>query len=144
MSIEKIRVNGIIQDIRDVEDVAALKGELINRLQGNSDETNSVTDPFKNLGNFSTPEDFNAAINALTYQGSSQGYGYFRATLGFRAVEIKSILMSSSQNIIGQVVQGMLVVADGKLKSTDSAYRIFFRLHQNGAWGAWKTVASTD
>lgn len=119
--------------------------ELQERLQGTSENSNPVTDPFKFLGEFDSYDELNATLDTLTYSlGYQKGYGYFRARVGDRAIEVKSILMSSGLNVVGQVVQGMLSL-DGnkKLSSADSTYKIYFRKHQNNVWGEWKEITGT-
>jgi len=117
--------------------------ELQERLQGTSENSNPVTDPFKFLGEFDSYDELNATLDTLTYSlGYQKGYGYFRARVEDRAIDVKNILMSSDLNVVGQVVQGMLSL-DGnkKLSPAYSTYRIYFRKHQNDVWGEWKEYA---
>lgn len=149
MSIKKILTNDVEYDIKDVEDVE----ELFKRLQGISAQSDSRADPFKSLGDFLSDsttgvkaiEKFNDALNNLTYDATAigRGYGYFRARVDFRDVEIKNILLSSSLNVVGQVVSGMFRLVDGSFSMTDSHYGIFFRVHRQEGWSEWKTVATT-
>ncbi|MBR2607966.1 MAG: tail fiber protein, partial [Bacteroidaceae bacterium] len=120
--------------------------ELQERLQGTSENSNPVTDPFKFLGEFDSYDELNATLDTLTYSlGYQKGYGYFRARVEDRAIDVKNILMSSDLNVVGQVVQGMLSL-DGnkKLSPAYSTYRIYFRKHQNDVWGEWKEYAGAS
>ena len=118
--------------------------ELQKRLQGTSENSNPVTDPFKFLGEFDSYDKLNETLDTLTYTlGHQKGYGYFRARVGTMAIDIKSILVSSAHNAVGQVVQGMLTLnGDKKLTLANGTYKIYFRKHQNNAWGDWKDITT--
>ena len=147
LRLESEKQNELRQEAIDVETsrAVAAEDELLLRLQGKSKNSDSRSDPFKHLGNFANYNEFNAAIDALTYSGTKgKGFGYFRAQVDSRDIEIKNILLSDSSNVIGQMVQGMLTLYGKKLQATNNYYRVYFRKHQNGAWGDWAIVSSSE
>lgn len=120
--------------------------ELEKRLMGTSTNSNSNTDPYQYFGNLDCDE-LNNKLDTLTYNTKlvGKGYGYFRAKVNYRDVEIKNILLSSSLNIIVQVVKGMFVVADNnKLALNDSTYSILMRKCASGTWGNWTVIINNN
>ena len=119
--------------------------ELERRLMGTSGRSNSNTDPYKYLGQM-TYDELNSTLNSLTYNPDVTGknFGYFRAKVDYRDVEIKNILLSSSLNIIVQVVKGMFVVTDNKLTISDGIYSILMRKCTNGVWGDWSIIVNSN
>lgn len=157
MSIEKIKVNGRIYDIRDVEDVkkeetraVAAENELLARIQGTSAKSDSRKDPFKFIGPISdegyTYEALNGALDDLLYSNGVVGFnsGYFRARVQWREVEIKNIVLSTSSQNIVQVVSGAIIIDNGLIVADNAGgYTTLMRQHINGNWGEWKeTYAS--
>lgn len=121
------------------------ESELEKRLMGTSSNSNSNTDPYQYLGNFDC-DVLNNKLDSLTYNSNlvGKGYGYFRAKVNYRDVEIKNILLSSSLNIIVQVVKGMFVVADNKLALNDNTYSILMRKCVSGTWGNWYVIINNN
>lgn len=119
--------------------------ELEKRLMGTSTNSNSNTDPYQYFGNLDCDE-LNNKLDTLTYNTKlvGKGYGYFRAKVNYRDVEIKNILLSSSLNIIVQVVKGMFVVADNKLVLSDNTFSILMRKCVSGTWGNWSVVINNN
>ncbi len=115
--------------------------ELERRLMGTSGKSNSSTDPYQYLGNLSY-DALNSILDSLTYNTGyvGKGYGYFRAKVDYRDVEIKNILLSSSLNILVQVVKGMFVIIDNKLAISDNIYSVLMRKCTSGVWGEWGTI----
>lgn len=115
--------------------------ELEKRLMGTSGKSNSNTDPYKYLGQM-TYDELNSTLNSLTYNPDVTGknFGYFRAKVDYRDVEIKNILLSSSLNIIVQIVKGMFIIVDNKLAISDNIYSVLTRKCTNGVWGIWETI----
>lgn len=162
MSIEKIKVNGRIYDIRDVEDVkkeetraVAAEADLLQRLRGVSDKSDSRNDSFKFLG-YDTFADkdkgydydaFNSTLDGLLYDNSVVGFnsGYFRTRVNWCEVEIRNIVRSNVDQIIIQVVAGAIKTDNsGKLTASNDGYQILYRKHANSSWGEWKEYAGSS
>lgn len=137
----------------------AAETELIKRIQGTSSDSNSRLDPFKLLGypesyeslgkGYGSYEEFNDALDGLLYDANvspGQNYGYFRARVLWRDVEIKNILLSSSQRNMIQVISGTLKVnSDGLVIADDWAYRVLWRQHTDSdGWSTWKEYAGAS
>ena len=134
----------------------AAETELIKRIQGTSSDSNSRFDPLKLLGyenyvnkdkGYDSYEAFNSALDSLLYDASVTGYnyGYFRARVLWRDVEIKNILLSSGQQNIIQVISGTLKVSDNTVIADDWNYRILWRQHTNSTgWSTWKVYAGAS
>jgi hypothetical protein len=123
-----------------------VESELVNRLQGKSTHSDSSTDPFKHLGDYATYDELNTVLNNLIYDKNitGKGHGYFRATVKYREVEIKNILLSSGENNIIQVVSGTFITNGTSLIQHDSRYSIVKRQrHMNSGWDNWVVVADS-
>ena len=135
-----------VPDQRDVE-------ELVLRLQGESEESNAFTDPFKNLGNFSTMVGLKEALDALYITSVTDAVakaGYYRATIGVR---LYNIVLQPTSNALApccQIISGMLSVADGVINlSYDDKYgvavRYFVKQSDNSvSWGEWEILSSIE
>ena len=129
--------------------------ELIKRIQGNSENTNSAKDSFEYLGDYEIKkgegvDTFNPMLDVLTYGNETvgnrngKGIGYFRARLNYRELEIINILMSTGQTTSCQVVKGMLRIDEnGSLTVWDSGYKIIHRTRTNGGkWTPWVEIGT--
>ncbi|MBE6304054.1 MAG: hypothetical protein E7089_08985 [Bacteroidales bacterium] len=149
----------ILSEIKEVIDAEELQTlELKGLIQGTSGSSNSRLDPFKLLGypesyesiskGYGSYEEFNDALDGLLYDANispGNNYGYFRARVLWRDVEIKNILLSSGQRNIIQVVSGTLNVRDNTVIADDWNYRILWRQHANSTgWSTWKEYAGTS
>lgn len=116
--------------------------ELLSRLKGESLNSDSSTDAFKFLGKVSSVDELNELLDNLTYNASivGKGFGFFRVKYNDRDVEIKNILLSSSLDVIVQVVSGTLILNEGVLGITDGRYGILMRKRENGHWGDWSVI----
>ena len=146
-----------IKEVVDAEELQTL--ELKGLIQGTSGSSNSRLDPFKLLGypesyeslgkGYGSYEEFNDALDGLLYDANvspGQNYGYFRARVLWRDVEIKNILLSSSQRNMIQVISGTLKVnSDGLVIADDWVYRVLWRQHTNSdGWSTWKEYGGTS
>ena len=124
---------------------ADAENELKARMMGTSTVSNSNTDPYKYLGMMSY-EELNNTLDSLTYDATVIGknFGYFRAKVDYRDVEIKNILLSSSLNIIVQIVEGMFILFENKLSISDNTYSILMRKCIDGVWGDWAIVMNSS
>ena len=118
--------------------------ELKERIMGTSVMSNSNTDPYKYLGMMSY-EELNNTLNSLTYDAAVTGknFGYFRAKVDYRDVEINNILLSSSLNIIVQIVKGMFALSNNTLSISDNNYSVLMRKCSEGVWGEWSIVMNS-
>ena len=145
-----------IKEVIDAEELQTL--ELKGLIQGTSGSSNSRLDPFKLLGypesyeslgkGYGSYEEFNDALDGLLYDANvspGQNYGYFRARVLWRDVEIKNILLSSGQQNIIQVISGTLKVSDNTVIADDWNYRILWRQHTDSdGWSTWKEYAGAS
>lgn len=149
----------ILSEIKEVIDAEELQTlELKGLIQGTSGSSNSRLDPFKLLGypesyesiskGYGSYEEFNDALDGLLYDANispGNNYGYFRARVLWRDVEIKNILLSSGQRNIIQVVSGTLNVRDNTVIADDWNYRILWRQHTDSdGWSTWKEYAGAS
>lgn len=148
--INKVIVKGVSYDIEDKNEVTRAKEaeeELLKRIQGTSEKSDSRFDPFKDLGSFSSADEFNAVLDTLTYNRDIVGYGYgfFRATLAYRNIEIKNTLLSSGENVIIQVLSGVVRVVEGVITATGEKHNVLFRKHTaSDGWSAWSESNLSD
>lgn len=119
--------------------------ELLARLKGESENSDSSTDAFKFLGKVSSVDELNELLGNLTYNASivGKGFGFFRVKYNDRDIEIKNILLSSSLDVIVQVVSGTLILNEGVLGITDGRYACLQRKREKGHWGAWSVLYDT-
>ena len=123
------------------------ESELLKRIQGTSEKSDSRFDPFKDLGSFSSADEFNAVLDTLTYNRDivGYGYGYFRATLAYRNIEIKNTLLSSGENVIIQVLSGVVRIVEGVITATGEKHNVLFRKHTaTDGWSAWSESNLSD
>ncbi len=139
---------------REILRAKAAERELLLRIQGTSDYSDSRYDPFKYLGNFISDsaigvngiDKFNAAIDKLAYSQSAvgNGYGYFRAQVDSRDIEINNIPNIDEECYFVQVVKGLLKVENKKLALDNNHYGIYYRIHRNNAWEDWCALANGE
>lgn len=148
--INKVIVKGVSYDIEDKNEVTRAKEaeeELLKRIQGTSEKSDSRFDPFKDLGSFSSADEFNAVLDTLTYNRDIVGYGYgfFRATLAYRNIEIKNTLLSSGENVVIQVLSGVVRVVGGVITATGEKHNVLYRKHTaTDGWSAWSESGLSD
>ena len=122
--------------------------ELLKRLQGTSDYSNGVKDPFKFLGNFNSVSAIEAQLDTMNASGNS---GVFRAVLaGYISIIIVNNPMDTSEGIWNQTVMGCLSTyynSDDKkikLKNNWYNYSVLYRTSsKEKGWGDWK-IADED
>lgn len=144
----------IIQEIESYvtdndEDKRDTKNELIKRIQGTSDASNAMTDPFKFVGSFnsSTIGNFRAWLDNL--HGTSSGLdnrGFYRAILNDSVIEITSSPINYTTEQYIQVVRGRVSVASTTgLLTFSYEYNILERKYSaTDGWSSWRVVASAD
>ena len=120
------------------------KAEIESRITGTSEESNSMTDPFKYLGDFKDYKEFNDALNNLVYNGDiiGKGIGRFRAKVLNQDIEIHNHIISNALKNVRQVVRGALVVRDGAL-AFDTVYNVLERTSFEGVWGEWSLIVGS-
>ena len=144
----------IIQEIESYvtdndEDKRDTKNELIKRIQGTSDASNAMTDPFKFVDSFnsSTIGNFRAWLDNL--HGTSSGLdnrGFYRAILNDSVIEITSSPINYTTEQYIQVVRGRVSVASTTgLLTFSYEYNILERKYSaTDGWSSWRVVASAD
>ena len=131
------------------------ENELLKRLKGISEKSDSRNDSFKFLGyDTFTDKDkgydydaFNSTLDGLLYDNSVVGFnsGYFRTRVHWCEVEIRNIVRSNQDQIIIQVVSGAIKIdSAGKLIGSNNDYKILYRKHSNGSWSDWKEYVATS
>lgn len=144
----------IIQEIESYvtdndEDKRDTKNELIKRIQGTSDASKAMTDPFKFVDSFnsSTIGNFRAWLDNL--HGTSSGLdnrGFYRAILNDSVIEITSSPINYTTEQYIQVVRGRVSVASTTgLLTFSYEYNILERKYSaTDGWSSWRVVASAD
>lgn len=121
--------------------VHVINDELLKRIQGVSDKSNSAKDPFKFLGTFTrvTGGEFLNALNAMHSTVADVYDGYWRALIGASPVEIYNFAIYYNDDHWIQVLKSPYKWGDGDFNIiNDTRYRTIYRIHENGAWGEWK------
>lgn len=92
-AFEKFREGG--------EVLESVESELLNRLQGVSENSNASTDPFRYLGNLSKTKFFETidALNGDSVASREECAGHFRATVGHRIVDVYSEQIGWENNV---------------------------------------------
>ena len=154
-----LKWNGYSWEKHSVDIKSVIEEITIPRLRGLSKDSDSRKDPFKLLGypdnyentdkGFENYSDFNDAIDNLLYNTDVTGhnYGYFRARVLWRDVEIKNILLSSSQINIIQIISGALKIdsTSKQIVADDYNYRILWRQHTVASgWSEWKDQIASE
>lgn len=126
---------------QEKERIQEIDDELLKRIQGVSDNSNSAKDPFKFLGTFTrvTGGDFLNALNAMHGTASGVYDGYWRALIGASPVEIYNFAIYYKDDRWIQVLKSPYKWGDGDFDIIhDTRYRTIYRIHENGAWGEWR------
>lgn len=123
--------------------------ENISRLQGTSESSNAMKDPFKFVGSFNTSTigDFRTWLDNL--HGTSSGLdnrGFYRAILNDSVIEITSSPINYTTEEYIQVVRGRVSIASTTgLLTFSYEYNILERKYSaTDGWSSWFVVASAD
>lgn len=123
--------------------------EFLARIQGTSENSNAMKDPFKFVGSFNTNtiDDFRAWLDNL--HGTSSGLdnrGFYRAILNDSVIEITSSPINYTTEEYIQVVRGRVSVASTTgLLTFSYEYNILERKYSaTDGWSSWRVVASAD
>lgn len=143
--INKVVAKGVTYDIEDKIN----KEELLKRLQGTSENSNAMKDPFKFVGSFNTSTigDLRTWLDNL--HGTSSGLdnrGFYRAILNDSVIEITSSPINYTTEEYIQVVRGRVSVASTTgLLTFSYEYNILERKYSaTDGWSSWRVVASAD
>ena len=140
-SLKSKVVNGLSVPNAQVEAFRCVEDELIDRIQGVSNNSNSAKDPFKFLGTFTrvTGGEFLNALNAMHSTVAGVYDGFWRALIGASPVEIYNFAIYYKDDRWIQVLKSPYKWGDGDFDIiSDTRYRTIYRIHENGAWGEWK------
>ena len=131
-------------DSQDLKNALSAKqgNELLKRIQGISEYSNAVSDPFKSLGNFKPNETtLMDTLNAMHGNSSTLGIeGIYRAYNGNDYIEIMVKPMSYAQDIWLQTISGILQPMPDGTFTLAQKYMVYERTHKNGAWDEWQTA----
>lgn len=128
--INKVVVKGVTYDIEDKIN----KEELLKRLQGTSENSNAMTDPFKYIGASNSVELVNALNNTLSN-------GRYRVRLGNILLDLDVFVTSAAD--IAQLLRGFVTPIDDGW-TTSLQYNEYHRIYHNGAWGSWENIAGKN
>lgn len=121
--------------------------ENISRLQGTSENSDAMKDPFKFVGSFNTNTigDLRTWLDNLHGTDSAlDNRGFFRAILNSGVIEITSLPIEYTTDRYIQVVRGRVSIESTTGKITFSNdYNILERKYENGLWSVWAVVASS-
>ena len=120
--------------------------ELLKRIQGISEESDAVKDPFKLLtktngtqfANLDELMDILNGMHANTAEGARSIRGVYRAMVNERVISIIVNPLDVSQDVWMQAVVGNFRITDGVLNTGYNDFGIFYRKHENNNWGLWK------
>lgn len=124
--------------------------ELIKRIRGTSDSSSAMTDPFLQLGEFKSEQDFNNYLDNNIFVDTStlqKHLGRCRATINGINVEIQNFVLNYEQMKGSQVVSGSVKITDnGRIginpDVADIPYRIITRGVSAGDKAQWKYFVS--
>lgn len=134
------------KDIHD-DDLKSLEKELLSRIQGTSENSDAVKDPFKlitlpNGYNFSNLDDLIAILDSMHANTAAEGKKYmgaFRAILSSGVVTIYNTPLSVGDDVWMQTIIGCFRFDDdGKLTIGYNNYGMFYRKLENSEWSSWK------
>lgn len=118
--------------------------ELLKRLQGTSESSNALTDPFLNLGNFtdgdtSKEEQLQAKLDAA--YASTENYkfvGVLRATFDGVNVQVHQFVIGYAREYCIQVAEGPVRLNDDGRLASGTTFAEYMRTHtkENG-WTEW-------
>ena len=124
------------------------KSNLIGkRITGRSADSNSITDPFKYLGNYEgSIQDLWDTLDDFTGDSTVGSEGYFRARNGNSLIEIVSYPISYKDNYWLQIVKGKLKVDDTGAIVSSTNFNILSRVHnyKGAGWSNWELIAGGD
>lgn len=121
---------------------------LLKRIMGTDDNSNASTDPFIQLGEFSSLDAAITALEALDYTTSKYA-GNFRFTVsgvpyfGTNYVQYYGTDDSSKTHYL-QKLEGGLTLTNGVVSQYTSTYRTVWRELVDGAWTTWKYDGMTE
>lgn len=121
--------------------------ENISRLQGTSENSNAMKDPFKFVGSFNTSTigDLRTWLDNLHGTSSTlDNRGFYRAILNDSVIEITSSPINYTTEEYIQVVRGRVSVASTTgLLTFSYEYNILERKYSaTDGWSSWRVVAS--
>lgn len=136
----------------NVPDAAVKSYELLDkhatdRLMGRAADSNSITDPFKFLGNYEgSIQDLWDTLDGFTGDSTVGSEGYFRARNGNSLIEIVSYPISYKENYWLQIVKGKLKVDDTGAIVSSTNFNILSRVHnyKGAGWSNWELIAGGD
>lgn len=128
--INKVVVKGVTYDIEDKIN----KDELLKRLQGTSENSDAMADPFKYIGASNSVELVNALNNTLSN-------GRYRVRLGNILLDLDVFVTSAAD--IAQLLRGFVTPIDDGW-TTSLQYNEYHRIYHNGAWGSWEIIAGKN
>ena len=123
--------------------------ELLNRIQGTSDNSSASNDPFKRYStNFSSVADaeFMEALNTMhSTDSTSRVEGFWRLYIGRLAVEVKNVAIKYVDDTWLQTIKLPYKWYKSSNKfgiDDDGNYRVhtYYRIHKDGAWENWIEV----
>ena len=123
--------------------------ELLARIQGTSDASNAMKDPFKFVGNYNTAtlDKFRAWLDSLHGADYTlDNRGVYRVVLNDAVIEIISSPIEYTKERYKQVVKGRVSIESTSGLITSSAeFNLLERTHNiDNGWSAWRVVASAD
>lgn len=141
--LKTVKVSGIVSAETAAREAA--DEELRKIVFGDPSVAHARKNAFVALGNFTTFDEFEEALQALKADDGTQHddvTGCFRLGKQGCYYECWSQAVYYAQNIYFQVLRGNLYAkADGSL-AQDYSYHVLYRYYRNGAWEAWSDFST--
>lgn len=125
-------VNDVMSQYAVTKEIA----HLIKLIRGTAEDTDARTDPFKQLGTFSSLDDALVVLDALHGDMSSNS-GVFRGDINGILFHVESIPLSYADDIWLQSVRSNFKPDGTAIIRDENDYSIIYRKHSGGRWGEW-------
>ena len=125
-------------------DIKNVKDEITKRIQGTSENSSALLDPFKYFGKYSTLNAFEEAISLLASFGGSPN-GIWRATVDAKVIEIAMLpLLLSEPSAWIQTIKGCYTIKNGALHLSANYHTLYrnWNFDSSNAWSEWRSLDS--
>ena len=145
--LKAVEIGGVNVPDAAVKSYELLDRHATDRLMGRAADSNSLTDPFRFLGNYEgSLQELWVALDGWTGDSTSGYEGFFRARSGNSIIEIASYPLSYKDNYWLQVVKGKLKVTNNGELTSATNYNVVSRVHnyKGAGWSNWEIIAGGD
>lgn len=127
-----------------VKQLPAVHDELLRRIQGTSQHSDPVADPFRLLAQVNDIAELNSRLDAMHSVSASDGFeGTFRVRHGNDTYHIESHCLYYADDRWLQVIRGLLAPdSDGRSLVRSTSWNLLYRAFDGKAWSAWGAFAT--